>query len=135
MLDALVQESWWEEGDVDPAELVTPLLDESVLEMLRSILPGEEFQDVVRVAVDSYARYAAEIAAAGPSWDKARSAAHTLKGSAGTLGCRRISEMAYAIEHNAAAYTGYGHLLPLLRSAIHDTGATLLARGILLPRN
>ena len=89
-----------------PAEPPSPILDDSVLEELRSIL-GTEVDRLIEVFLDDSPRLIAalEVAATGPDLDMLRNAAHTLKSSSANLGAMALSNAARKVELGARSQT------------------------------
>ena len=89
-----------------PAEPQPPVVDESVLDELRSIL-GNEVDRLIEVFLDDSPRLisALETAAAGQDLDMLRNAAHTLKSSSANLGAMALSNAAKKVELGARTQT------------------------------
>ncbi len=77
----------------------SPVLDDAVLEELRSIL-GNEVDRLIEVFLDDTPRLIAalETAATGPDYEMLRNASHTLKSSSANLGAMSLSNAAKKLE-------------------------------------
>jgi len=89
-----------------PPEPLPPVVDESVLDELRSIL-GNEVDRLIEVFLDDSPRLisALETAAAGQDFEMLRNAAHTLKSSSANLGAMALSNAAKKVELGARTQT------------------------------
>jgi two-component system sensor histidine kinase/response regulator len=103
-LDAVLER--WLPGEVQPASL-----DESRLEELRSLFPGEELSRVVRELVADVREQIERITAAAGAGDRATvsDAAHRLKNSALMVGARDLAEGASRLEDLARHDQADGH--------------------------
>ena len=107
----------------------TTLVDFGVLHGVQDLLDAQEFADLVRFAMVSYDGYVAEMQAHATDPQRLRSAAHKLKGSAGSLGLQRLGALAALIEaHGAPALALH---LPQLLQALAQTRAELVRAGLL----
>ncbi|WP_331487975.1 hybrid sensor histidine kinase/response regulator [Luteimonas endophytica] len=87
---------------IPPRPPLLPVIDQEVLEELRSML-GDEVDRLIDVFLEDTPRLLArlEIAASGPDYDALRDAAHSLKSSSANLGAMMLSAAAKRIEHGA----------------------------------
>jgi hypothetical protein len=81
-----------------------PLLDRGLLDRLGATLPAEAFAGLVRRGIENAERACARLPALPAGSEEQVREAHSLKGTAGTFGLRRVSAVAGEIE--AAATNG-----------------------------
>lgn len=109
----------------------TPLVDMRVLGMLQSIMPADELDGVLRLGMVTYREYLRRMQDPLATPVQIRADAHKLKGSAGSLGLRRLGLLAQWIEEATP-----DRLPGLLREVAWSTGAThqmLVALGFVGP--
>jgi HPt (histidine-containing phosphotransfer) domain-containing protein len=110
--DTLILDAIDEHADV-------PLVDTRVLGMLRTIMPAEEFEGLLRLGMVSYQEYLRSMREPHAAAAQIRAQAHKLKGSAGSLGLRRLSLLAAWLEEAAPE-----RVPTLLREVAWSAGAT-----------
>lgn len=110
-------------------------LDLTSLETLARAFGVAETALLVEQGMRAYRRYYESIVRAASGIEGVRMDAHKLKGSAGTLGLRAVSEAAEAIELSFDGSDGANGraLVETLGETIHATQAALVGHGI-LPR-
>ncbi len=99
-----------------------PAMDQGKLIELRSIVGDDELRAMLDLLPVEGRRAieAIEAARVAGDMDRARRAAHGLKGLAGNFGAQRIEAVARYIEHGANAIEELDRLLPILASALED---------------
>ena len=87
---------------IPPVRQAPPVIDEEVLEELRSML-GDEVQHLVEVFLEDTPKLLArlEVAASESDMDGLRDAAHSLKSSSANLGAMLLSAAARRVEQGA----------------------------------
>ena len=102
-----------------------PAMDQGKLVELRSAVGDEELRTMLDLIPAEGLRAIEAIAAARAAGDldRARQAAHGLKGLAGNFGARRIEAVARDIENGANALADLDRLLPILASALEEIRA------------
>jgi signal transduction histidine kinase/DNA-binding NarL/FixJ family response regulator len=115
----------------DPAGPV--LVDMQVLDNLRKLAPGAALAKLIEGSLNTAEQCVATLAAANPA-EAVVAHAHKLKGTAGTFGLSRISELAAAIEAIAKEGGDAQSLVPELRKALDATRGELERQGELAAR-
>jgi signal transduction histidine kinase/DNA-binding response OmpR family regulator len=108
-----------------------PLLDRGILDRLGATLPAEAFAGFVRRGIENAERACARLPALPAGSEEQVREAHSLKGTAGTFGLRRISAVAGEVE--AAATNGHevSGLVERLAAAVAATREALREAGLL----
>lgn len=92
---------------------LTPVLDLAYLEDMRQWVGDDTLLSLLSTAPESFA---GELTAIGAFWDSGdlhmvRETAHRLKGAAGSIGCRRLADMAHRLQKmEDAELVDAGHL-------------------------
>ena len=102
-----------------------PAMDPGKLGELRSIVGDDELRSMLDLLPIEGRRAieAIEDARVAGDMDRARRAAHGLKGLAGNFGAQRIEAVARDIEHSTNALEDLDLLLPILASALEEMRA------------
>jgi CheY-like chemotaxis protein len=109
------------------------LVDMQVLDNLRKLAPGAALAKLIEGTLNTAEQCVATLAAANPA-EAVVAHAHKLKGTAGTFGLSRISELAAAIEAIAKEGGDAQSLVPELRKALDATRGELERQGELAAR-
>lgn len=110
--DTLIMDTLDEQWDA-------PLVDTKVLGMLQTVMPPAELDGVLRLGMVSYQEYLRRMREPLATQSQIRGEAHKLKGSAGSLGLRRLGLLAQRIEEATPE-----RLPRLLREVAWSAGAT-----------
>lgn len=102
-----------------------------MLQMLAEITSPGEFTELLRLGISSYSDYCRNMAQPDVRVAAIRAEAHRLKGSSGSLGFRRIGELALRLELLPDDGHGLDRLLRELREAIRCTEQELAALDLL----
>ncbi|HEX8374470.1 MAG TPA: ATP-binding protein, partial [Geminicoccaceae bacterium] len=115
--------------DAPPADPV--LLDRGLLDKLGATLPAEAFAGFVRRGIENAERACARLPALPAGSEEQVREAHSLKGTAGTFGLRRIGAVAGEIEAAALEGEAVSGLVERLAAAVAATRAELREAGLL----
>jgi HPt (histidine-containing phosphotransfer) domain-containing protein len=104
-----------------------PAMDRDKLVELRTVVGEAELRVMLDLlpAEGQRAMEAIETARVAGDMDRARRAAHGLKGLAGNFGAQRIETVARDIENAASALEDLDSLLPILATAIEEMRADI----------
>lgn len=102
-----------------------PAMDQRKLVELRSVVGDEELRLMLDLlpAEGRRAMETIETARVAGDMDRARRAAHSLKGLAGNFGAQRIEAVARDIENGTNALEDLDRLLPILAGALEEMRA------------
>jgi PAS domain S-box-containing protein len=109
----------------------TPLLDRGMLDRLGATLPAEAFAGLVRRGIENAERACARLPTLPAGSEEQVREAHSLKGTAGTFGLRRVSAVAGEIEAAALEGGDVSGLVERLAAAVAATRAELRETGLL----
>ena len=113
-----------------PAAAASVLIDDAQLASLQAVTSGEELAMLMAAGIEEVRNtYGKLLACEGP--DCAAAQGHRLKGSAGSLGLLRVSELAGRIERAGNAGEPVEALGAELGTAIEATAQALAQRGLL----
>jgi two-component system, sensor histidine kinase len=115
----------------DAAADLPPLVDDAAQARLVEMASREHLAEWLELGLASYDSGCAAIAAAAADANIARSEAHRIKGSAGTLGLARLQVAAADLERSAEAGAVPVAHVAALQQALADTRAALRERGLL----
>jgi CheY-like chemotaxis protein len=102
-----------------------PLLDRGLLDRLGATLPSEAFAGLVRRGIENAERACARLPALPAGSEEQVREAHSLKGTSGTFGLRRISAVAGEIEAAATNGREVSGLVERLAAAVAETREAL----------
>lgn len=105
-----------------------PLVDPNVLRVLGTAMPLDEFDDLIRLAMNTYLDTLSRMLDPLVPLDEVRTEAHRLVGAAGHLGFKRLSGLAEQIE--AAGAAEHATLLRDLADSIGATQEELASLGL-----
>lgn len=108
-----------------------PIVDHAVLTLMECVMEADEFAMMMQVSVQQYAEYVANLRASMGDAARVRRQAHTLKGSAGSVGFSRLCAFARATEEYADDAAMLAKLVAELERALRSTRAELVALGML----
>jgi CheY-like chemotaxis protein/HPt (histidine-containing phosphotransfer) domain-containing protein len=120
------------EAEVAAAE--APLLDRGMLDRLGASLPAEAFAGFVRRGIENAERACARLPALPAGSEEQVREAHSLKGTSGTFGLRRVSTVAGEIEAAARDGGDVSELAGRLEAAVAETREALRVAGLLPDR-
>ena len=98
-----------------------PLLDRAMLGRLGATLPAEAFAGLVRRGIENAERACARLPTLAAGSEEQVREAHSLKGTAGTFGLRRVSAIAGEVEAAARDGGDVSGLVGRLEAAVATT--------------
>jgi hypothetical protein len=110
------------------------LLDRAMLDRLRATLPAEAFAGLVRRGIENAERACARLPALPAGSEEQVREAHSLKGTSGTFGLRRVSAVAGEIEAAAGDGGEVSGLVELLAAVVAETREELRGTGLVPDR-
>jgi CheY-like chemotaxis protein len=111
-----------------------PLLDRGMLDRLGATLPAEAFAGFVRRGIENAERACARLPTLPAGSEEQVREAHSLKGTAGSFGLRRVSAVAAEIEAAAREGGDVSGLVGRLAAAVAETREALREAGLLPDR-
>lgn len=118
-------------GPSSPAGAAVPLVDRAMLEGLAARLQPEAFAGLVRPGLGNAERTCGRLGALPAGSEELVREAHSLRGTSGSFGLRRISALAGEIEAAAQAGEDVSGPVERLGEAVGTTWAELRAAGLL----